>query len=68
MGAVDELTVSVKRIVRPYGRSAILVEPKEESNFNERTNSSDDTVISTVALDQSEVVRKTVGANNDWIF
>jgi len=57
------LTVSVKRIVRPCGRSAIVADPKEESNLNERTKSSDDTVISTVALDQSEVVRKTVDAN-----
>jgi len=57
------LTVSVKRIVRPCGRSAIVADPKEESNLDERTKSSDDTVISTVALDQSEVVRKTVDAN-----
>ena len=57
------MTVSVKRIVRPCGRSAIVADPKEESNLDERTKSSDDTVISTVALDQSEVVRKTVDAN-----
>ena len=63
MGGVDGSTVSVKRIVRSCERSVMLVVPKEESNFDERTNLLHDTVISTVAFDLSEVVRNTADAS-----
>jgi len=51
VGGVENLTVSVKRIIRSCGSCAMLVIPKDESKFSERRNSLDDTVISTTALD-----------------